>query len=107
MLESRARLRHAADLAKLTYFDFDHARGRMESADNFASIMGFALPPVSDGADAIAEGEGGCCKTMSRRATATAFAAETEALEAGRVRKIEYRVVGDDGESVGSRASGI
>ena len=54
LLESRARLRHAADLARLTYFDFDYARGRMETADNFSRIMGFALPHVSDAADAIA-----------------------------------------------------
>src|SRR6202020_1798387 len=48
LLESRARLRHAADLAKLTYFDLDHARGLIESADNFPSIMGFDFPSAGD-----------------------------------------------------------
>ena len=97
LLESRARLRHAADLARLTYFDFDYARGRMETADNFSRIMGFALPHVSDDADAIAKG-----RTLLQEHVALVdrarFAAETDALEAGHVRKIEYRVLGDDGK---------
>ncbi len=97
LLESRARLRHAADLAKLTYFDFDYARGRMETADNFASIMGFALPHVRDGANAIEDGRRLLQEHVALQDRAR-FAAETEALEAGHVRKIEYRVVGDDGK---------
>jgi two-component sensor histidine kinase/DNA-binding response OmpR family regulator len=97
LLESRARLRHAADLAKLTYFDFDYARGRMETADNFASIMGFALPHVRDDANAIEDGRRLLQEHVALQDRAR-FAAETEALEAGHVRKIEYRVVGDDGK---------
>jgi two-component sensor histidine kinase/DNA-binding response OmpR family regulator len=97
LLESRARLRHAADLAKLTYFDLDYARGRMETAFNFSSIMGFVLPQLSDDADAIAHGR----KLLEEHVALVdraRFAAETDALEAGQVRKIEYRIVGDDGE---------
>ena len=97
LLESRARLRHAADLAKLTYFDFDYARGRMETADNFPHIMGFALPEFGDDGDAVAEGR----KLLQDHvplADRARFTAEIEALEGGHVRKIEYRVVGDDGK---------
>ena len=97
LLESRARLRHAADLARLTYFDFDYARGRMETADNFSSIMGFALPHLSDDADAIANGRTSLQDHVALVDRAR-FAAETEAVKAGHVRKIEYRVVGDDGK---------
>ena len=43
LAESRARLKHAADLAKLTYFDLDYTRNRIQVADNFAGIMGFQL----------------------------------------------------------------
>src|SRR5258708_10028143 len=55
LLESRSRLRHAADLAKLTYFDLDYARDRITTADNFADIMGFSLP-AKDSADTVAAG---------------------------------------------------
>jgi two-component sensor histidine kinase/DNA-binding response OmpR family regulator len=97
LLESRARLRHAADLARLTYFDLDYARGRMETADNFSSIMGFALPNVSEDANSIAEGRR-LLQDHVAPVDRERFAAETDALEGGHVRKIEYRVVGDDGK---------
>ncbi len=97
LLESRARLRNAADLAGLTYFDLDYVRGRIETAENFSRIMGFALPDRSHECDAIAEGS-----RLLREHVAPVdrvrFAAETEALEAGRIRKVEYRVIGDDGK---------
>ena len=69
----------------------------METADNFASIMGFALPHVRDGANAIEDGRRLLQEHVALQDRAR-FAAETEALEAGHVRKIEYRVVGDDGK---------
>jgi two-component sensor histidine kinase/DNA-binding response OmpR family regulator len=96
LLESRARLRHAADLARLTYFGFDHERGRLETADNFLSIMGFALPAMNDDADAIAEG-GRLLREHVVLADRARFASEIGSLEGGQVRKIEYRVLGDDG----------
>ena len=57
LVESRARLRHAADLAKLTYFDLDYAANRIETADNFESIMGFAIS-ASDGGPSASIGGG-------------------------------------------------
>ena len=54
LAESQARLKHAADLAKLTYFDLDYVRNRIQVAENFAGIMGFSLPDGDDGDDRIA-----------------------------------------------------
>jgi two-component sensor histidine kinase len=59
--------------------------------------MGFALPHVRDGANAIEDGRRLLQEHVALQDRAR-FAAETEALEAGHVRKIEYRVVGDDGK---------
>ena len=92
---SQARLRHAADLAKLTYFDLDYVHNRIQTAENFSSIMGFDLPAF-EGDDAIAAG-----RTTLREHVIPLdrdrFVAETERLEAGHVRKIEFRVLGEDG----------
>lgn len=97
LAESRARLRHAADLARLTYFDLDYARGRIQTAENFARIMGFSLPESGEGEDAIEAGR----QLLQQRMAAgdrDRFMAETEKLEPGYVRKIEYRILGDDGK---------
>jgi two-component sensor histidine kinase/DNA-binding response OmpR family regulator len=94
LVESRARLRHAADLARLTYFDIDFSRDSIETADNFADIMGFSLT-TGDGKDVVAAGS----KTLRERiapADRERFVAETESLAGGPFRKIEYRVIGDD-----------
>ena len=96
LAESRARLRHAADLAKLTYFDLDYVHNRIQTAENFAGIMGFALPEPNDDQDSLAVG------TMLLRdhvipADRDRFVAETERLDVGGDRKTEYRVLGDDG----------
>jgi two-component sensor histidine kinase/DNA-binding response OmpR family regulator len=94
LLESRARLRHAADLAKLTYFDLDYVQDRIKTADNFVDIMGFSLPACG-GDDTVAAGR----RTLYQHvapADRERFVAETENLEGGPFRKIEYRVIGDD-----------
>src|ERR1700677_5407340 len=59
--------------------------------------MGFALPHVSDDPDAIAKGRTALQDHVALVDRAR-FAAETAALEGGQVRKIEYRVLGDDGK---------
>jgi HAMP domain-containing protein/two-component sensor histidine kinase/PAS domain-containing protein len=96
LAESRARLRHAADLAKLTYFDLDYVHNRIQTAENFASIMGFSLPDANNDDDPVAVG-----KMLLRDHVILVdrdrFVAETEGLEVGRARKTEYRVLGDDG----------
>jgi two-component sensor histidine kinase/DNA-binding response OmpR family regulator len=97
LVESRARLRRAADLAGLTYFDLDYTRGRIQAAESFSRIMGFGLPAPGDDADALAVAK----KLLEQHVVAAdraRFVAETERLEGGQVRKIEYRVLGDDGK---------
>lgn len=96
LLESRARLRRAADLARLTYVSFDYSFERMEVADNFAGIMGFALPARLEGPNAITEGYSLLAKRVSASDRAE-FLAATEMGSGDGIRKVEYRVVGDDG----------
>jgi HAMP domain-containing protein/two-component sensor histidine kinase/PAS domain-containing protein len=96
LAESRARLRHAADLAKLTYFDLDYVHNRIQTAENFAGIMGFALPEATDSEDPLAVG-GMLLREHVVPADRDRFVAETDRLEVGRDRKTEYRVLGDDG----------
>ncbi|MBV8474802.1 MAG: response regulator [Hyphomicrobiales bacterium] len=93
LLESRARLKHAVDLAKLTYFDLDYAQDQITTADNFVSIMGFSLPEEGAAASVAAARE-----TLHRHvapADRRRFVQQTENTE-GPFRKIEYRVIGDD-----------
>jgi two-component sensor histidine kinase/DNA-binding response OmpR family regulator len=95
--ESRARLRHAADLAKLTYFDLDYAQTRIQTAENFSKIMGFSLPAVISGEDAMTAGR----KLLEERVASVdraRFKIESERVGEGQVSKFEYRVVGDDGK---------
>jgi two-component sensor histidine kinase/DNA-binding response OmpR family regulator len=95
LAQSQARLRHAADLARLTYFDLDFARDRVRTAENFPAIMGFSLPTESEGANAVA-----LSLELLRAHIAPAdlkrFVAETGRFDADAMRKIEYRVIGDD-----------
>jgi two-component sensor histidine kinase/AmiR/NasT family two-component response regulator len=95
--ESRERLRHAADLAKLTYFDLNYARDQVQTAENFPRIMGFALPAPGERGNAIAS----AIKRLRGHvitADRARFDAETESGEGGSVRKIEFRILGDDGK---------
>ena len=97
LAESRARLKHAADLAKLTYFDVDYVRNRIRVAENFAGIMGFSLPIGGDDDDRIAV----AMRSLGDHvvpADRDRMMAETGRSEAGQVRKIEYRVLGEDGK---------
>ena len=97
LAESRARLKHAADLAKLTYFDLDYESNHVQVAENFANIMGFALPDTNDGDDPIALAMG-LLRERVARADREQFARESEWSEVEQVRKIEYRLLGDDGK---------
>ena len=46
--QSRARLRYAANAARLTYVEMDFAHGRVRAAENFQDVMGFHVPPDED-----------------------------------------------------------
>lgn len=92
--ESEARLRHAADAAGLTYVEVDFARRRMRTAENFATVMGYAAP-VEEATDTAA----GTrllldhVVPLDRQRVATAL---QDALSGMRLGKIVYRVRGDD-----------
>ena len=96
LLASRAQLKHAADLARLTYLSLDYRNNRMEVADNFAGIMGFALPSKLEGQNAIAEGSSLLLARISEN-DRSRFVAAAETSGGEEFRKIEYRVVGNDG----------
>ena len=51
LVESRARLRHAADFAKLTYFDLDYAANRIEYRRKFRKHHGLRDFGANDGED--------------------------------------------------------
>jgi response regulator RpfG family c-di-GMP phosphodiesterase len=96
LAESRARIRRAADLAKLTYFDLDYLRDEIQTAENFERIMGFTLSVARDGEDKVA----GAQVLLRERvvpADRPRFISETQILEGEQVRKFEYRVRADDG----------
>jgi two-component sensor histidine kinase len=95
LAENQARLRHAADLARLTYFDIDYARGRVRTAENFAAIMGYSLPVLSEGEHAVAAG----AKLLQGRVVPADRApsmVQTEGFDGNPIHKSEYRIVGDD-----------
>jgi two-component sensor histidine kinase len=70
-------------------------RNRIQVAENFAAIMGFSLPEGDDGDDRIAV----AMKSLRDHVVAAdrdRIVAEIERSEVGQVRKIEYRVLGED-----------
>jgi two-component sensor histidine kinase len=94
--ESRARLKHAADLARLTYLSLDYRQDKLEVADNFADIMGFGLPIKIEGSNAIADG----LRLLLQRIAPgdrPGFLRVTQTTGVEEFRKIEFRVAGDDG----------
>jgi two-component sensor histidine kinase len=97
LAESRARLKHAADLAKLTYFDLDYVSNRVEVAENFARIMGFVLAGANDSDDPIAFAMGSLRERVAQ-ADRDRFVSESEWSGLGKARKSEYRLFGEDGK---------
>jgi two-component sensor histidine kinase/AmiR/NasT family two-component response regulator len=95
--DSRAQLKHAADLARLTYLSLDYRNSKLEVAENFGRIMGFELPSKREGPSAIAEGTRLLLDHIVANDRAR-FIAVTETAQGEEFRKIEYRIVGDDGK---------
>jgi PAS domain S-box-containing protein len=92
--ENEARLRHAADAARLTYVEEDFMRGEVRTAENFATVMGYASPPekhadFSKGTRLLLEH----VVPEDRRLVATAL---REVAGGKPVAKLDYRVLGDD-----------
>lgn len=92
--ESQVRLRHAADAAGLTYVEIDFARGRVLTAENFASVMGYASP--QEGAADHALGTRLLLDHVVAADKRRVAAALRDLLDGKRLGKISYRVRGDD-----------
>ena len=94
---SQARLRHAADAARLTYAEFDFLANRGAAAENYAKVMGYA-PLHEDGA---LEATAALARLVEHVAPedrkhvqeriGAALSGKSPTVEA------EYRVIGDDG----------
>jgi two-component sensor histidine kinase/PAS domain-containing protein len=92
--ESQARLRHAADAAGLTYVEVDFARDRLRTAENFASVMGYASPLEED--TDTAAGTRLLLDHVVPLDRPRVEAALQEFFGGIRLGKIAYRVRGDD-----------
>ncbi len=93
--ESRARLLHAADAARLTYIEIDYEAGRMRTAHNYAEVMGYA-PPREHGSD-IESGLRVLLEPVLLPDRARVEDAIRNFLDGTRLEKIQFRVCGDDG----------
>ncbi|WP_171015230.1 HWE histidine kinase domain-containing protein [Methylocystis sp. B8] len=92
------RLRLAADAAHLTYIDADFSRRCIRSGENFATVMGYALPTPSPGQEVDLSVAASILRrhVVSNDRTKTR-AAVMELLRGKPSGKIECRVLGDDG----------
>lgn len=92
--EIQARLRHAADAARLTYVEVDFVRDRLKTADNFKTVMGYASP-----AGEAADAELGTRLLLDHvvpEDRTRVEAALKQFLTGTPTGKIDYRVLGDD-----------
>ena len=94
--DSQLRLRHAADSARLTYFELDVARSLVRTADNFSSVMGFALSGGSEGTEALTAQADYYRHVHPDDKARVARAVQDIPVDDGH-RKVEHRVLGDDG----------
>ncbi len=92
--ESQDRLRHAADAAGLTYVEVDFARSRLRAAENFAAVMGYALP-LEEAVDTAA-GPRLLLDHVIALDRPRVEAALQDFLQGKAPGKIVYRVRGDD-----------
>ena len=51
MRKNAALTRLASDAARMTYAEFDFTTGRLQLAENFARVMGYTLPALTEQAD--------------------------------------------------------
>ncbi len=92
--DSEARLRHAADAARLTYVEVDFARNKLLRANNFADVMGYSAAPLVS-TDLASGG-----RRLLDHVVASDRQRVSQALDeffGGKpIGKINYRVLGDD-----------
>ena len=93
--DSQLRLRHAADSVGLTYLELDVTRSLIRTADNFSSVMGFALPGGADGIEYTAA-QALYYHHVHSEDKARFTDAVTDIANDGH-GKFDYRVIGDDG----------
>ena len=90
--QNRSHLRQAADAARLTYVvGFLGARAR--AAENFAAVMGYAVPAEEDDASAATRL---LLEHVVPQDRARVEAALQDFLSGKPVHRLEYRVLGDD-----------
>jgi len=97
LLESKERLRAAADMACMTYFDIDFKAGTVRVPKNAAAVMGVALPENEEGVFDLAQA---IEKWLGHLPAAdqAVYGAGYKAILAGNLPpKTEYRLIGDDG----------
>jgi PAS domain S-box-containing protein len=105
--QSQARLRDAADAARLTYAEFDFLANRAAAGENYARVMGYA--PLRE--DGVLDVTGALSRLVAH------VAAEDRAFVQEKIRsalsgkfpivEAEYRVVGDDGATRWIRSVGL
>jgi PAS domain S-box-containing protein len=96
LARGRAQLHQAAAAARLTYAEADLVAGRMSWGENYAEVMGFALPGGPEGGDLAA------CRAAFlahvAEADRDAVGAALRAFHAGEaIGPVDYRLLGDDG----------
>ena len=105
--QSQARLRHAADAARLTYAEFDFVANRGAAGENYARVMGYS--PLRE--DGSLEANAALARLVAHVAPeerkyvqeriGAALSGKFPTVEA------EYRVVGDDGSVRWIRSVGL
>ncbi len=93
--QSKSRLRHAADAARLTYVQFDLARRWVQVAKNFVHVMGYR--PRTPPAGGKLEGARSGLIEHVAEADRPAVSAMFDNIFAGGSGNLQYRVIGDDG----------
>ncbi len=94
LIDSQARLRHAAEAASLTYVEVDFVADRLHTAENFKAVMGYASPP-----NETANATVGSKLLLDHVAPQDRQRVETalqDFLAGSSMGKIEYCVHGDD-----------
>jgi PAS domain S-box-containing protein len=94
---SQSRLRHAADAGRLTYTEFDLANKQVYLAENYAHVLGYApgTPPEGGPMEESLERLLDHVPPEDRRRLSVA---RQHCLNGAASGRIEYRVIGDDGQ---------
>jgi PAS domain S-box-containing protein len=92
--ETEARLRHAADAARLTYVEVDFTTGQLRTAENYSMVMGYA--PPQEGTFGADPGAKLLLDHVAPQDRLRVEAAIQDFLSGTPIGKIEYTLIGDD-----------